>query len=111
MKKLLLFVTVAVLLLGACTKTDSASDRDTEDLSGQEQQVENKASSLGKTLVVWYSYTGNIKKDVESLCELIEADAVEVIPTEKGLKYEANNYAIGSAQIQAIKDNPNSADS
>lgn len=37
----------------------------------------------------------------------IEADAVEIEPAEKGLDYAANNYAIGSAQIAAIRNNPN----
>lgn len=103
MKKILLFLSAFLLLfLGACKKNTPTGDN-----SGQEEETgTGEATTLGKTLVVWYSYTGNIKKNVEALCKQIEADAVEVVPSEKGLKYEANNYAIGSAQIQAIKDNP-----
>ena len=39
----------------------------------------------------------------------IEADVVRVEPAEEGLDYAANNYAIGSALIQAIRNNPNDA--
>lgn len=60
-----------------------------------------------KTLIVYYSYTNNIKSIVNELSSLIEADVVEIQPAEKGLDYAANNYAIGSAQIAAIRNNPN----
>lgn len=59
-----------------------------------------------KTLVVYYSYTNNVHKIVTELCSQIEADVVRVEPTEKGLDYAANNHAIGSAQIAAIRNNP-----
>lgn len=39
----------------------------------------------------------------------IEADVVRVEPAEEGLDYAANNYAIGSALIQAIRNQPNDA--
>ena len=64
-----------------------------------------------KTLVVYYSYTSNVHNIVNELTKQIEADVVRVEPTEKGLDYAANNYAIGSAQIAAIRNNPNSASS
>ena len=41
----------------------------------------------------------------------IDADVVRVEPAEKGLDYAANNYAIGSALIAAIRENPNDASS
>ena len=59
-----------------------------------------------KTLIVYYSYTNNVEKIVNELSSQIEADVVEIEPAEKGLDYAANNYAIGSTQIGAIKDNP-----
>ena len=59
-----------------------------------------------KTLIVYYSYTNNVEKIVDELSRQIEADIVEIEPVEKGLDYAANNYAIGSAQIGAIKSNP-----
>ncbi|MDE5800926.1 MAG: flavodoxin [Paramuribaculum sp.] len=59
-----------------------------------------------KTLVVYYSYTNNVQSIVEALTQQIDADVVRIEPAEKGLDYAANNYAIGSAQIAAIRNNP-----
>ena len=62
-----------------------------------------------KTLVVYYSYTNNVHNIVIELTKQIEADVVRIEPAQKGLDYAANNYAIGSAQISAIRNNPNDA--
>lgn len=64
-----------------------------------------------KTLIVYYSYTNNVEHIVTELRSQIEADVVEIEPAEKGLDYAADNYAIGSAQIAAIRNNPNAASS
>ncbi|MDE6300530.1 MAG: flavodoxin [Muribaculaceae bacterium] len=64
-----------------------------------------------KTLVVYYSYTNNVHRIVAELTKQIEADVVRIEPAEKGLDYAANNYAIGSAQISAIRSNPDDASS
>ncbi len=64
-----------------------------------------------KTLIVFYSYTNNVERIVNELRTQIEADVIEVEPAEKGLDYAANNYAIGSSQIAAIRENPNDASS
>lgn len=64
-----------------------------------------------KTLIVYYSYTNNIHTVMTDLATQISADIVRIEPAEKGLDYAANNYAIGSAQIQAIRNNPTSASS
>ena len=72
--------------------------------------VENSGTD-SRTLVVWYSYTGNIGKIVDALKEQVKADFVEVKPAEEGLKYEADNYALGSALISAIRNNPNAESS
>lgn len=63
----------------------------------------------GKTLIVYYSFTNNVHTIVTDLQTQIEADAVRIEPAEEGLDYAANNYAIGSALIQAIRNNPNDA--
>lgn len=59
-----------------------------------------------KTLIVYYSYTNNIHRVMTELQTQIDADVIRVEPAEKGLDYAANNYAIGSAQISAIRNNP-----
>lgn len=64
-----------------------------------------------KTLIAYYSYTNNVERIVNELRKQIEADVVEIEPVEKGLDYAANNYAIGSALISAIRNNPNNPDS
>lgn len=69
----------------------------------------NPEPASSKTLVIWYSFTGNSKAIASALLTHIEADAVEVKPAEEGLDYAANNYAIGSSLISAIRSNPSSA--
>lgn len=64
-----------------------------------------------KTLVAYYSYTNNVESIVNALSYQIECDVLEIEPAEKGLDYAADNYAIGSAQIAAIRNNPNDASS
>lgn len=64
-----------------------------------------------KTLIVYYSYTNNVNRIVTELKQQIDADVIRVEPAEKGLNYAANNYAIGSALIAAIRSNPDKASS
>lgn len=59
-----------------------------------------------KTLIAYYSYTQNTHTIVTELASMIEADVLRIEPAEKGLDYAANNYAIGTAQLTAINNNP-----
>lgn len=68
-------------------------------------------SLSAKTLVVYYSYTNNVERIISDLKTQIECDIVEIEPAEKGLDYAADNYAVGSAQIAAIRNNPAEASS
>jgi len=68
-------------------------------------------SASAKTFVVYYSYTNNCREIVTTLTSQIEADVLEIQPAEKGLKYEANNYALGTQLLNAIKAAPNDASS
>lgn len=63
-------------------------------------------SASARTLIVYYSYTNNVERIVNELRRQIDADVIEIQPAQKGLDYAANNYAIGSAQISAIRNNP-----
>lgn len=67
--------------------------------------------ALGQTLVVYYSYTGNCREIVTTLTSQIQADVLEIQPADKGQKYEANGYALGTQLLNAIKANPNDAGS
>ena len=64
-----------------------------------------------RTLIVYYSFTNNVERIITELRNQIDADVVEIDPAEKGLDYAADNYAIGSAQIAAIRNNPDDASS
>lgn len=95
MKQILLFL--AVMLLCCC--------------SSDSEVMAEVSTNAGKTLVVYYSYTGNCRQIVTTLTSHIEADVLEIQPAEKGLKYEANGYALGTQLLNAIKANPNDASS
>ena len=64
-----------------------------------------------KTLVVYYSYTNYCREIVTTLTSQIQADVLEIQPAEKGLKYDANGYALGTQLLNAIKAAPNNATS
>ncbi len=68
-------------------------------------------NSTGKTLVVYYSYTGNCRTIVNTLTSQLTADVLEIQPADKTQRYEANGYAIGTQLLNAIKANPGSASS
>ena len=68
-------------------------------------------SASSKTLVVYYSYTNYCREIVTTLTSQIEADVLEILLAEKGLKYDANGYALGTQLLNAIKGNPNNAGS
>ena len=68
-------------------------------------------SVQAKTLVAYYSYTGNCEKIANALASQITADLLEIQPAEKGLEYDANNYALGTQLLNAINANPDDAGS
>lgn len=69
------------------------------------------AGMSAKTLIVYYSFTNNVHTIVTELQEQTGADVLRIEPAEEGLDYAADGYAIGSALIQAIRENPDAADS
>ena len=97
MQKILFFL-AAILL--CCCSADNEVKAETPANTGNN-------SNTGKTIVVYYSYTGNSREIVNTLTSQIQADVLEIQPAEKGLKYEANNYALGTQLLEAIKANPN----
>ena len=64
-----------------------------------------------KTLVAYYSFTNNVRTIVNELAAQKEVDILEIQPAEEGLDYAANNYALGTQLLNAIKAAPNDADS
>lgn len=123
MKKFLylLFAAFVAVGLSACSPDENEPDRleteipDTPENPDDGNEPENPGNPdnpnpTGKTLIVYYSFTNNIHTIATDLLTQIEdADMLRVEPAEEGLDYAANNYAIGSALIQAIRNNPNDA--
>lgn len=120
---LLLAMSIAVEL-NACSPADEPVNElptETPETPNDPSQPDNPAPvpnpdpdpnpTTGKTLIVYYSFTNNVHTVVSDLRIQIEADVIRVEPAEKGLDYAANNYAIGSAQIQTIRNNPGNASS
>lgn len=64
-----------------------------------------------KTLIAYYSFTNNIHTVATDLQEQTGADILRIEPAEKGIDYAADNYAVGSSLIAAIRENPNSTSS
>ena len=95
MKMKQIMMLLAAMLLTACSKDDEAKAATVQE--------------AGKTLVVYYSYTNNCHEIVTSLTSQIQADVMRIEPADKTQKYEANNYAIGTALLNAIKAAPNDA--
>ena len=72
-------------------------------------QPPNLGGSAGKTLVVYYSYTNNCHEIVTTLTSQVTADVMRIEPADKTQRYEANNYAIGTALLNAINAAPDDA--
>lgn len=79
------FILLAILLIGICCGVSA------------------------KTLVAYYSFTNNVRTIVNELATQKEVDVVEIQPAEEGLDYAANNYALGTQLLNAIKAAPNDA--
>lgn len=113
----LLFAAFVAVGLSACSPDDNEPDGpeteipDTPEHPDDGNEPDNpNPNPTGKTLIVYYSFTNNIHTIATDLKTQIEdADMIRVEPAEEGLDYAANNYAIGSALIQAIRNNPNDA--
>ena len=70
------------------------------------------AALQARTLVVYYSFTNNVHTIVGELQTLLpDADVLRIEPAEEGLDYAADGYALGSALISAIRENPDDASS
>lgn len=119
MKRLFLITMVFVATLGMAMASCSSDEPESPDRPGTETPGEGgdespedpSAPSEHKTLIAYYSYTNNVERIVAELRSQIDADVVEIEPAEKGLDYAANNYALGTALLNAIRNNPGDASS
>ncbi len=109
MRQILMILTAMLL---TCCSSDSEIKAERLRVGNQGSGMTNQVqANMAKALIVYYSYTGNCKDIVNSLASQITADVLEIEPAEKGLKYEANNYALGKQLLNAIMDNSNDASS
>lgn len=92
-------LTLAGLAAMACSSDEAA------------QVKAQPTSEAGRTLVAYYSYTGDCRKIVSQLTTQIKADVLEIQPAEKGLRYEANGYELGTKLLSAINNAPDEAGS
>lgn len=123
MKKFFYLLLMAGLTFGfiACSDDDPVTDEPQTEVPGDNEEDENEDNEddsgttddpiTGNTLIVYYSFTNNVHTIVSDLQAQIEADVLRVEPSEDGIDYAANNYAIGSALISAIRNNPDDASS
>ena len=99
-----------VLSLPACEK-DPAPENPEEIEQPEGDESVQMLDPTSSTLVVYYSYTGNCRAIVTTLTEQLKSDVLEILPSQEGLKYDADNYKIGSELISAIRNKPNDASS
>ena len=106
-----LYIVIMSFFMMACQSEDARS----ASLQGDACPGKNATAPSGtnstngdnKTLIVYYSYTNNTEQIVDDLKTMINADVIEVEPANKNLDYAANNYVIGTEQLNKIKNNPN----
>ena len=67
------------------------------------------AQVQAKTLLVYYSFTGNIEKAAVAVKDQTSTDVIQIQPAQKGLNYAANNYSLGSDLVDQIRSKPNDA--
>lgn len=123
MKKIFYLLLMAGFVFGftACSDDDPITDEPQaevpEDNGNNDDENEGNDSGgtdnseTGNILIVYYSFTNNVHTIVSDLQTQIEADVLRVEPAEDGIDYAANNYAIGSALISAIRNDPDSPSS
>ena len=106
-----LYIVIMSFFMMACQSEDARS----ASLQGDACPGKNATAPSGtnstngdnKTLIVYYSYTNNTEQIVDDLKTMINTDVIEVEPANKNLDYAANNYAIGTEQLNKIKNHPN----
>lgn len=123
MKKIFYFLLMVGFVFGftACSDDNPITDEPQTEVpeDNGNNDDENEGNDSGGTdnsetrniLIVYYSFTNNVHTIVSDLQTQIEADVLRVEPAEDGIDYAANNYAIGSALISAIRNDPDSPSS
>ena len=107
MRKLLsIILLTASTILSACACDKLPDQKDAHNNNNETLSYKDPTS---KTLVVYYSYTGNCRDIVSSITSIFDADFMEIKPAKDGENYSANNYKLGGDLINAINAKPNDA--
>lgn len=119
-KALSIFLALSTLLSAFACETlptqedpqeESKNTGDQADNQGNGDDTPDYKDATYKTLVVYFSYTGNCRDIVSSVTGLLEADVMEIKPAVDGQDYAANNYKLGADLINAINTKPGEATS
>lgn len=90
--------------------TASQQNQEREEDKNDGQQPGGNTGS-GKTLIVYYSYTGHCGEIVSALSSEVKADVLRIREVDENADYNAGNYKLGSDLINAINKAPGQASS
>lgn len=120
MKKFIMLFLCLVMLVGivACgnepASSDGASEEDVSDnLNDSSPDISGSGKDLtfegGKTLVVYYSATGNTRNVAEYIVSATDADIFELVPTEPYTDDDLN-WTDDNSRVVYEHDNPDNRD-
>jgi len=95
MKRMRYLFFLMTTMLFACCSSDSETKAETP--------ASTPTPGNTKTLVAYYSYTGDSRAIANEVSGQLKCDVVEITPQDKTQKYEANNYAVGNKLLNDIK--------
>lgn len=107
MKKLA-FILVAVfglsLAVCACSTHDGKIEVPEKEQPGESSGSDKDSGLVGKTLIVYYSFTNNSHVIAVELQKQTGADTLRVEPADENVDY--NDYSIGLPMMNLIKEHP-----
>ena len=110
MKKLTAFFMSLVLVFGLTSCGANGNPSSTSSASSSEPAVSSSEPSesepetqTGKTLVVYYSASGNTKRVAEDIAEAVSADLFEIVPTE-GYTSDDLNWTNADSRVSREHD-------
>lgn len=108
MKKLI-FILAAMfglsLTVNACSTQDSRIEEPETERPDDSSDSDTNSGLVGKTLIVYYSFTNNSHVIATELQKQTGADILRVEPADENVDY--NDYSIGLPMMNLIKAHPN----
>lgn len=107
MKKLI-FILVAMyglsLTVSACSTQDGRIEEPETERPDDSSDSDTNSGLVGKTLIVYYSFTNNSHVIAAELQKQTGADMLRVEPADENVDY--NDYSIGLPMMNLIKEHP-----